>query len=140
MLPAYVVHSMEGRARLRHHALLDNATCTQAKTLLAEAPEVREVQPGYGSLLLFLQPDADMAALCARLEDALPALRCAAHAEKKPSSRRCSPRRWEVRLLALVSLLCLASAFYGSGKLHMYVGLALTGLMTRHAWQRRAAL
>lgn len=74
MLPAYVVHVMEGRAHLRHHVFLDKSSLAAAQSLLAAESDVREVTPGHASLLLFLQPGADLAALCGKLEKSLPEL------------------------------------------------------------------
>ena len=144
MLPKYVVHSMSGRARLRHPLLLDDVNREKACALLAREASVLDVHPGYASLLLLLHPEADLAALCAKLEESLPLLReTTAPAPRCPSSSflaDVSPRRLELRLLTGMSLLCVASAFLDSGKLHMYAGIAFAALAARHAWTRRKAL
>lgn len=74
MLPVYVVHSMEGRARLRHPALGEVAVRATAQAALGKEPGVDEVRPGAESLLLLLQPGADVAEICVRLEKSVPAL------------------------------------------------------------------
>jgi len=74
MLPVYVVHSMEGRARLRHPALGEVVVRAAAQAALGKEPGVDEVRPGAESLLLLLQPGADVAEICARLEKSVPAL------------------------------------------------------------------
>ena len=74
MYPAYVVHCMEGRARLRHPALGEAAVRTAAQDALRNETGVDEVRPGAASLLLLLQPGVGMAEICARLEKSVPAL------------------------------------------------------------------
>lgn len=93
MLPAYVVHSIEGRARLRHPALGEVAVRAAAQNALGKETGVEEVRLGAESLLLLLQPGADVAGICTRLEASLPVLarssaevaaerRAAAHARR----------------------------------------------------------
>ena len=144
MLPEYVVHSIEGRARLRHPASRDAERRASAQSLLSAEPCVSEVREGRESLLLTLKRGADMSALCAKLEGTLPELKPAA-----PGARRAkgscavaglAPRRVELRVLTGLSLLCLASGFFSSGKVHMAVGLGFALLAGRHIWVRRAAL
>ena len=74
MLPAYVVHCMEGRARLRHPALGEVAVRAAAQNALGNEEGVEEVRFGAESLLLLLQPGVDVAGLCARLETSVPVL------------------------------------------------------------------
>ncbi len=144
MLPDYVAHVMEGRARLRHHAFLDGNALAKAQSLLAAEPDVREARPGHASLLLLMQPGADLAALCAKLEEALPELKNtstkAVRSVKLPQWKGVSPRRLELRVLTGVSLLCIVSGLLDSGKLHVFTGLAFSALAARHIWTRRTAL
>ena len=74
MLPAYVVHSMEGRARLRHPALGEVAVRAAAQRALGKENGITGVRPGVESLLLLLQPGVDIAGICARLEASVPVL------------------------------------------------------------------
>ncbi|WP_297671899.1 hypothetical protein [uncultured Desulfovibrio sp.] len=144
MLPDYVAHVMEGRARLRHHAFLDGNALAKAQSLLAAEPDVREARPGNASLLLLMQPGADLAALCAKLEEALPELKNAGpkavRSVKLSQWKGVSPRRLELRVLTGVSLLCIVSGLLDSGKLHVFTGLAFSALAARHIWTRRTAL
>jgi hypothetical protein len=144
MLPDYVAHVMEGRARLRHHAFLDENALAKAQSLLAAEPDVREARPGHASLLLLMQPGADLAALCAKLEEALPELKNtgpkAVRSVNLPQWKGVSPRRLELRVLTGVSLLCIVSGLLDSGKLHVFTGLAFSALTARHIWTRRTAL
>ena len=109
MLPEYVVHVMEGRARLRHHVFHDESKRAKAQQLLSSDPQVYEVHPGYGSLLLLLQPGADLAALCATLEKHLPELQQGPSGVKRAPLTAIAPRRLELRVLTCVCLICLAA-------------------------------
>ena len=141
MLPDYVVHSIEGRARLRHPAFLDAEKRAGAMRLLSAEARVSEVRQGRGSLLLTLKRGADMAGLCAKLEGKFPEMKSAApRAGRQPAFAGLAPRRLELRVLTGLSLLCLASGFFSSGKMHVAVGLGFALLVGRHIWTRRAAL
>lgn len=98
MLPAYVVHSMEGRARLRHPALGEVAVCAAAQNALGKESGVDEVRPGAESLLLLLQPGADVAAICARLEASVPVLtrpKAEVAAERRAAARARRREKWQ---------------------------------------------
>ncbi len=144
MLPDYVVHSIEGRARLRHTVFLDAKKRASAVRLLSAEACVSDVREGRESLLLTLKSGADMRALCAKLEKKFSELKPAAPSARS-ADRHCAfasltPRRLELRVLTGLSLLCLASGFFSSGKTHMAVGLGFALLAGRHIWTRRAAL
>ena len=98
MLPTYVVHCMEGRARLRHPALGEIAVRAAAQSALGKEQGVDEVRPGSESLLLLLQPGVDVAGICARLEARVPALarpmaEVAAERRAAARARRCEKLR-----------------------------------------------
>ena len=98
MLPTYVVHCMEGRARLRHPALGEIAVRAAAQSALGKEQGVDEVRPGSESLLLLLQPGVDVAGICARLEARVPALarpmaEVAAERRAAARARRCEKWR-----------------------------------------------
>ena len=98
MLPAYVVHSIEGRARLRHPALGEVAVRAAAQNALGKEAGVEEVRPGAESLLLLLQPGVDVASICARLEKSMPVLarpqaEVAAERRAAAHARRCEKWR-----------------------------------------------
>ena len=98
MLPAYVVHSMEGRARLRHPALGEVAVRAAAQRALGKENGITGVRPGAESLLLLLQPGVDIAGVCARLEACVPVLarpqaEVAAERRAAAHARRCEKWR-----------------------------------------------
>lgn len=74
MQSSYVVHAIEGRARLRHPALADVRARGEAQALLRDEKGVNEMRFGSESLLLLMSPDADFAAICQRLEGKIPDL------------------------------------------------------------------
>ena len=69
MQSSYVVHAIEGRARLRHPALADVRARGEAQALLRDEKGVNEVRFGSESLLLLMNPGTDFAAICQRLEE-----------------------------------------------------------------------
>ena len=74
MQSSYVVHAMEGRARLRHPALADVRARGEAQALLRDEKGVNEVRFGSESLLLLMSPGTDFVAICQRLEEKIPDL------------------------------------------------------------------
>ena len=98
MLPAYVVHCMEGRARLRHPALGEVAVRAAAQHALGKENGIEEVRPGAESLLLLLQPGADVAGVCARLEASVPVLarpQAEVAAERRAAARARRCEKWQ---------------------------------------------
>ncbi len=164
MTPPYIAHVMEGRARLRHPALGDAAARDVARAMLVGEEGVREVRPGFESLLVLLEPGADFVGICSRLEQALPSLlrpatevaeerRAARQAEREAQRqertacsgdrrnlRGLSLRKLEVRALLGAAGLCAASGLLSPGRLHWFAGVVMTALATRHVWLRRKSL
>lgn len=97
MLPQYVAHCMEGRARLRHPALGEAAVRGAVQSALGQETDVLEMRPGAESMLLFLKPGADVAGLCARLEQRVPVLaraRAEVAAERRAAARARRCEQW----------------------------------------------
>lgn len=159
-MPSYLVHVMEGRARLRHAALRDPETCASALHLLQEEKDVREVQPGKGSLVLLLTEQANLPAICERLEEKLPQLvspapratasqtdraaqRSGLHAmlgKLLPGCSGITPRRMETRTMFGVAGLCVLSGLIGGKGTHVLSGGLFALMAARHVWVRRKAL
>lgn len=153
-MPTYLVHVMEGRARLRHAALRDPATRGCAQAVLERENDVRAVQPGNGSLLLLLAENADVAAICQRLEAALPQLVTPTPAPNRkpsaglpaglgrllPSCAKVSPRKLEVRAMFGMAGLCVVSGLVGGKVAHTLSGGLFALMAARHVWVRRKAL
>ena len=97
MLPAYVVHCMEGRARLRHPALGEVAVRAAAQNALGKEQGVDEVRSGAESLLLLLQPGVNVAGICKRLEASVPMLarpQAEVAAERRAAARARRCEKW----------------------------------------------
>ena len=97
MFPQYVAHCMEGRARLRHPALGEVAVRSAVRTALGKEQDVLEVRPGVESMLLLLKPGADVARLCARLEQSVPVLarpQAEVAAERREAARARRGEQW----------------------------------------------
>lgn len=97
MLPQYVAHAMEGRARLRHPALADVAVRSAVQAALGQEADVLEMRPGAESMLLLLKPGADVALLCAQLEQRVPILarsRAEVAAERRAATRARRCEQW----------------------------------------------
>ena len=144
ILPHYVVHAIEGRARLRHPVLGTAEGRAAALELILARDEVRDIEQGRESLLLFLKPGTDVAvliALCAALEAKIPAL-------KKPAAASCSlsrlvgvpPRKLENRALFAALGVSAALGVMGSEKAHVFTAAAFGALVAHHVWTRRGAL
>lgn len=165
-MPTYLVHAMEGRARLRHPALAGTAGRERALAVLSGKSDVLEARCGSGSILLLLTPDADLGGICRDLEAALPELCRPAKACRGARSgafangpaggpmtvlsgllRRgqtvslgLSPRKLELRALLTACGLSIALGFTGNGRAHLVAGTAFGLLAARHVWTRRKAL
>ena len=81
-LPAYVVHAVEGRARLCHVAFGTERGVQTAVETLAAHNCVTAVTAGCNSLLLTLTPTAKLEVICKALEKALPELTATGNAGK----------------------------------------------------------
>lgn len=132
-MTTYLVHAMEGRARLRHPFLAGTAGQERALAALSGRSGVLEARPGSGSILLLLTPDADLDGICRELETALPELcrpadGCRCRSARSGASalsgllRRgqsaslgLSPRKLELRALLAACGLSIVLGFTGNG-------------------------
>lgn len=155
-MSTYIVHAIEGRARLRHTALTDPETLAQAQALLEQEDSILTVQPGKGSLLLLLADKADLTGICERLEAKIPALSqetasgevhptCAGDFSAMlrkfvPDCTDMTPRRLELHALLGLGGISLVLGFLGNKGGHVLTGGLFTLLAARHTWKRRKAL
>ena len=149
LLPDYVVHVMEGRARLRHPVLAADAGKDRAMEVLAGQAGVKAFFPGHSSLLLMLDERADLAAtmasVCAALEAALPELK---ETGRAAGSKSCplrkiagaTPRQMENRALLAALGVSAVLGFTGSGRAHVWTSAAFCVLAAHHVWARRKAM
>lgn len=157
-MTTYLVHAIEGRARLRHPFLAGTAGQERALAALSGRSGVLEARPGSGSILVLLTPDADLDGICRDLETALPELcrpadGCRCRSARSGASalsgllRRgqsaslgLSPRKLELRALLAACGLSIVLGFTGNGRAHLLAGTAFGLLAARHVWTRRKAL
>lgn len=155
-MSTYIVHAIEGRARLRHTALGDPKTLAQAQAMLEQEDNVLAVQPGKGSLLLLLSEKADLTRICERLEARFPEFSqktassevhstCAGDFSAMlrkfvPGCTDMPPRKLELRAMLGLGATSLALGFLGNKEGHVLTGALFTLLAARHAWKRRKAL
>ena len=149
LMPEYVVHVMEGRARLRHPVLAADAGKDRAMEALAGQAGVKAFFPGHSSLLLMLDERADLAAtmasVCAALEAALPELKGAG---RDAGSQRCAirklagetPRQMENRALLAALGASAILGLTGNSRAHVWTAAAFGLLVTRHIWARRRGM
>lgn len=164
MRPLYLVHLMEGRARLRHSALADADQQERALALLGRESGVLETRPGAQSVLLILATDADIVGICERLEAAVPDLgRPDAEVRAKRALNRnvarngvlkkgkspaaglklccgLSARKLEVRAMLGALGLTVLAGLWGGSRAHLLTGSAFGLMAAQHVWQRRKAL
>ena len=145
-LPSYVVHSMEGRARLRHSVLGTAAGMEKALEALSVQKKILEIRPGRSSVLLLLESRASLSGICKALEETLPELRRPAVATGISCAEGAlrlwdmSPRKLENRALVAVLGFSAVLGLAGSGKAHALTSAAFALLAARHIWTRRQAL
>ena len=134
MFPQYVVHSMEGRARLRHPALAEVAVRSAVQTALGKEEDVLEVRPGSESMLLVLKPGVNLASLCQRLEQNVPILarpqaEVAAELRATARARRCE--QWRSKGSAKSARAALGSSLGSRGDKRNILGISQRKLEVR---------
>ena len=142
--PRYVASLIEGRARLRHPVFATDEGLAKAEDVLSRHKQIRDVERGNRSLLVFFEPTLKFDALCRELEEAIPAL---APKKEDATPKRLlemlfgvSMRKIEVRCLFGTMLFTALMGFVGSGKVHQYAAIGCLGLIMRHLWVRRKAI
>lgn len=134
MFPQYVVHSMEGRARLRHPALAEVAVRSAVQAALGREEDVLEVRPGSESMLLMLKPGVNLASLCQRLEQNVPILarpqaEVAAELRATARARRCE--QWRNKGSAKSARAALGSSLGSRGDKRNILGISQRKLEVR---------
>ena len=145
-LPAYVVHAIEGRARLRHAVFGTEKGVQTAVETLAAHNSVKSLTAGHNSILLTLTPAAKLEVICKALEKALPELTATGDAKKggcaSPLQRILGIPLHTVEMRSLLAALGLtiATAMVGRGKSHVLAGAVLGLLCGQHIWEHRRAI
>lgn len=140
-MPAYLVHQSAERARFRHPVFSSDAAKLQAMEVLKKAKGIAGIKPGSSSLLVFLEPGADVAAMCASLEAALPELAAAPAQGRRPApSRAVAHRKFMVKNLLGWGLTTVTLAAVGLHHVHALVGAGFACFAANHVWERRRGL
>lgn len=100
------------------------------------------IRQGPESLLLFLEPEAELAAICTDLEEAVPEIR-----DSKPTVAHaaCARRKFSFRKGVLKTYLAtgvttVTLAALGLHHWHAFFGTIFTAFAANHVWDRRKAL
>lgn len=149
-MSAYIVHSAGERVRFRHHIFAQADKKRQAMEVLKKIEGIAGVKPGASSLLVILEPEGNLKAICEKLELAFPELAKAESesliraGRNRTSSCQKSPTN-SMRHLELKSLLASGAttvglAIFGLHHLHALAGGIFSLFAIQHIWQRRHRL
>lgn len=136
-MPAYLVHHSRERVRIRHQALSNPQAQARVFGFLREKTGIAGIRPGRNSLLLLLEPSANIALLCRELEAAFPFLR-----ETRPCLQPMHRRGRQCRLLVLLAagVATVGLSMTGLKRVHAVAGSVFTLLAMEHVWKRRTSL
>lgn len=149
-MPAYIVHSAGDRVRFRHHIFAQADKKRQAMEVLKKMEGIAGVKPGSNSLLIFLDSEGNLKAICEKLELAFPELANAEsesviRAGRNGTGSRQKPPTNNMRQIELKSLLVSGAttvglAIFGLHHLHALAGSIFSLFAIQHIWQRRHRL
>ncbi|MDE5879833.1 MAG: hypothetical protein K2G99_07440 [Desulfovibrio sp.] len=133
----YLAHSARERARIRHQALADPGAQARLFEFLKGETGIAGIKPGRNSLLLLLEPEADLGVLCAHMEREFPFL-TEAPAPVTPHKR--NGRHCRLVTLLTFGVTTVGLALTGLKHAHAVAGGIFALLATDHVWKRRKAL
>lgn len=141
-MKSYVKHVSRERARFRHPAFADPHVRGEALEILQKQAGIAGIRQGPESFLLFLEPEADLTAMCANLEEAVPEIR-----DQKPATahsaggrRKFSFRKNVLKTYLATGVTTVTLAALGLHHWHAFFGAIFTAFATNHVWDRRKAL
>ncbi|MBQ7457043.1 MAG: hypothetical protein IJS54_05530 [Desulfovibrio sp.] len=138
MTPSYVASALEGRVRLRHPLLANQAMQDTVKGILKQDTRIHSMESGRSSILLSFDPSLTLDMICHTLEQGIPEF--AALSQQKTEPKPLSLRKVEVRTLFGLCGMTVLLGFLGSKTAHVVCGTLMTALTAWHIWKRRAAL
>lgn len=146
-MPAYLKHATHERARFRHPALGREDKRQTAMEILKRSKGVVGIKPGVNSILIYFEPEAELSAMCADLEKALPEL-AAPEPEKMPERQKktgqavsgANGRKLELKWLLSSSVATVGLALLGAHHWHAVAGGIFTLFAARHVWERKARI
>lgn len=150
-MPSYLVHASGERVRFRHGIFARPDRKEQAIEILGKLEGIAGIKAGANSLLLFLEPESSLKAICAKLEQTFPEL---AEAEsesaikvgrRRPGYRqKAEPSRAKsasgLKILLFSGSATLGLAIFGFHHLHALAGGIFSLFTIQHVWQRRRRL
>ena len=142
-MQAYVKHSSAERARLRHPAFARPQERQIAFEVLQKQAGIAGIKQGPESFLLFLEPEANLAQICAALEEKLPDLSRTENQVPKPGqlAKRKNPYRKAILKTYLATgVATVTLAALGFYHWHKAFGWIFTAFAIDHVWVRRKAL
>lgn len=150
---SYLVHAAGERARIRHRVFAQAGKKEQAMEILKKMEGIAGIRPGMNSLLLFLEPEGNLEAICGKLEQAFPELascetasRPQAGMKKAAAPKKTDPqaknakRRLELKTLLVSGATTLGLAVVGLHHLHALAGGVFSLFAIQHVWQRRSRI
>ena len=144
-MPRYLKHASRERARFRHPALANGHVRASAMEVLQKQQGIAGIKPGPESLLIFLEPGADLPAICQELEKALPQLADkgndkGAAGESVKTARQRSSRKTVLKAYLATGVTTVTLAALGFHHWHAFMGCVFTLFGIDHVWVRRKAL
>ncbi|MCR4665971.1 MAG: hypothetical protein K5657_01615 [Desulfovibrio sp.] len=145
MTPSYVASAIDGRIRLRHPHLKSREGREEVRAFLKKQKKIRDVVPGSGSLLVYLDPDTKLSTFCNTLEKEFPEWGAGKDDGKLVLSKfdffgGLSARKVELRFLMGIFALAALLGFTGSDRAHVGISILAAVFTLRHVWTRRTAL
>lgn len=150
-MPSYLVHAAGERARIRHRVFARADRKRQAMEILKNMEGIAGIKPGTNSLLIFLEPEANLKTICDKLEQEFPDLaavdvrsrpQLAAMKNEVPKKMANSNTRRQLELKTLFAsgVTTLGLAIFGLHHLHALAGGVFSLFAIQHIWQRRNRL
>ena len=150
---SYLVHAACERARIRHCVFAQAGKKQQAMEILKKMEGIAGIRPGMNSLLIFLEPEGNIEAICGKLEQAFPELascetdsrpqagmKKAADPKKTDPQAKNAKRRLELKTLLASGAATVGLAIVGLHHVHALAGGVFTLFAIQHIWQRHGRI
>lgn len=141
-MASYLVHSSRERARFRHPSFANPHVRAIALEILQKQPGIAGIKQGPESILLFLEPEANIGQICAALEAGLPGLKAENPVATRSSGqrRKFSFRKDVLKTYLATGVTTVTLAALGLHHWHAFFGCIFTAFAVNHVWDRRKAL
>lgn len=145
----YLTHATHERARFRHPVLGREDKRQEAMEIFKQAQGVVGIKPGINSILIYFEPETELAAICAELEKALPELTAPDPVGKENGGKKKSAghaakamngRKLELKCLLGCGAATAGLALTGPHRWHALAGGLFTLFAIKHVWDRRGRI